>query len=377
MSAGATIRAANDQAPVTLGVGLAVSLLLHAGAALWLGFAPARAAAFPASKIEADVERLPDPLRLGMDIPRNASIAWLGVLENPVEAAAPESEVDQAELSPVPGAVPVPEVSPPEVVEAVEEPVEEPLEIMPPVAPVVVPPAAEEPVGGPVIEPEPEPEPPVEPAAEPDPAPPELVTEQPIAPTVPPEMNEPNPAEPVEATEAGVMGPPEPTPEERVSEARAEARPVQPTPRPPTPEGAPGELDERASDAAMRRTARELPVERLGRPLQASGELQLTTVRPVWSLQVRNAYSPRRNPFIEIRFGGDGRVRWARFVPLADGTEGSGYEEVDQPLLNAVFRWRASGPAIEALRGREPGATHDIVMRFLLVSPVPGERDEE
>lgn len=372
MNALATIRATNDRAPITLGVGLAVSLLLHAGAAWWLGLVPGRELPFPALKIEVDVEPLPDPLRLGMDIPQNASIAWLGVLENPIEAAAPESQVDQAELSPMPGAVPVPDVSP---TQEVVEPVEEPAEAMPPIPPVVMEPVVEEPVRHSEPEPRPPIEPPFELPVEPEPAQPEPVTEE--HPVVPPEVSEPSPAEP-EVVEVGVMGPPAPTPQDQAVPTQVVPTPVQPTPRPPTPEGAPGELDERASDAAMRRTARELPIDRLGgRPLQASGDLQLTTVRPTWSLQVRNAYSPRRNPFIEIRFGADGRVRWARFVPLADGTEGSGYEEVDQPLLNAVFRWTARGRAIEALREQEPGATHDIVMRFLLVSAVPGERDEE
>lgn len=127
----------------------------------------------------------------------------------------------------------------------------------------------------------------------------------------------------------------------------------------------------------MRRTARELPIDRLGRPLQASGDLRMTTVRPTWSLQVRNAYSPRRNPFVEIRFGPDGRVRLARFVAMPDGSAGSGYEEVDQPLLNAVYRWTAGGAAIDGLDRRNPDAHHAVVIRFLLVSDPPGERNPD
>ncbi len=389
-----------DRAAVVWGAGLAVSVLLHAGVAWWLGVMPSRTVWFPIPPAQTEAEDAPQPLTLGMDIPENASIAWLGVLENPVEAAAPESEVDQAELSPTPGAEPTPEVSPPDLVEPVEEPVQEAAEPAP-VSPVERPEAEPVPAAEPPAEPvlQPEPEPAVEPQPE-EPAPlqPLEIPDDPRAPVLPPEATDPAPGEPVpveepraetppdeptptEPVERGVMGPPEPTPQQRAAEAPietpAQPAPARPTQRPPTPAGAPGELDERASDAAMRRTARELPIDRLGRPLQASGDLQLTTVRPTWSLQVRNAYSPRRNPFIEIRFGADGRVRWARFVPLADGTVGSGYEEVDQPLLNAVFRWTARGEAIEALRDRGPGATHDIVMRFLLVPAVPGERDEE
>jgi hypothetical protein len=380
------------------GAGLAVSVLLHAGVAWWLGVMPSRTVWFPIPPVEAqaDPEDAPEPLTLGMDIPENASIAWLGVLENPIEAAAPESEVDQAELSPTPGAEPIAEVSPPDLVEPVVEPVQEPAEplpVLPVEQPVAEPPAepVRQPELEPVVEPQPEELAPLQPLEIPD---------DPRAPVLPPEVAEPVPGEPVpveeprvesppvepepepvEPVERGVMGPPEPTAEQRAAEEPVEVspapEPARPTQRPPTPAGAPGELDERAADAAMRRTARELPVDRLGRPLQASGDLQLNTVRVVWSAQIRNAFSPRLNPFIEIRFGADGRVRMARFVPLADGTEGSGYDEVDEPLLNAVHRWTARGKAIEALRDREPGATHDIVIRIILASAVPGERSEE
>lgn len=379
-----------SRVPPAMAIGLGVSLLLHAGVAWWLGVIPAtsRASWFPMPPAEVLPPDPDDPLRLGMDVPQNASIAWLGVLENPIEAAAPESEVEQAQLSPTPGEQPEPEPEPaPPPTEPTAEPVTEPI-----TEPVIDP--VPEPVPPPTIEPPPVTQAPPEevpavvppPVTEPaEPAPPA----QPEQPTIEPGPTEPEVILPV--PDPREMGPPEPTPEQRAeADAAAAAEqappppPVTPTPpaqpaptRPPTPQGAPGELDERASDAAKRRTARELPIDRLGRPLQASGDLQLNTVRPTWSLQVRNAYSPRRNPFVEIRFGADGRVKLARFVPLADGTVGSGYEEVDQPLLNAVYRWTARGPAIAALDPRDPDSTHDLVMRFLLVPSVPGDRDDE
>lgn len=389
-----------DRTAVSLGIGVAVSLVLHAGLAWSLGVVPGRSGedARPVPVVQQPPEapeEEADPLRLGMDIPENASIAWLGVLENPVEAESPESEVDQAALAPVIGEEPSPDVAAPPI--EPERPPVEPVEPAPEVTDPPPPPALPtEP-----LPPVPEPPAPVvpEPLRVPvEEGPPEILPE--LVPTEPPELTEPiEPADPVEPTDPvepaeqleptdqaepgdpGVMGPPAPEASERdpadASPPALPPQPARPTERPPTPEGAPGELDERASDAAMRRTARELPVERLGRPLQASGDLQLTTVRPTWSLQVRNAYSPRRNPFVEIRFGADGRVKLARFVPLPDGTRGSGYEEVDQPLLNAVYRWRATGKAIEALDAGDPESTHEIVMRFLLVPSVPGEGDGE
>lgn len=385
--------------PPAMAIGLGVSLLLHAGVAWWLGVIPAssRASWFPIPSEEVAPPDADDPLSLGMDVPQNASIAWLGVRENPLEGPAPESEVEQAQLSPTPGEQAEPEPQPvpppaepaPETIEPTTQPTPQPVAdpVPEPVPEPVSPPTSEAPTQ---TQPSPEDVPPVT-------QPPAPVPEEPVAPTQPDQPTiESAPVEPeviLPVPDPREMGPPEPTPEQRAA-ADAAANPEQspppaPTPAPastpaqpaptrvPTPQGVPGELDERASDAAMRRRAREFDVKDLGRPLQAAGDLQLTTVRPIWSLQVRNAYSPRRNPFIEIRFGADGRVRLARFVPLADGTVGSGYEEVDQPLLNAVYRWTARGPAISSLDPRDPDATHDIVMRFLLVPSVPGDRGDD
>jgi hypothetical protein len=388
-AAGAEI--GRERVGLSVAAGLAVSVLLHAGAAVVVGVAPgfgqARAVTASLETPDPEAERAEDEVELGMEIPRNASIAWLGVVADPEEGIAPESEVEQAALSPTPGAAPSEaEAAPVEAVEPLPEPAEP----------------------TPVAESEPDPagvEPPVvmepSPVIEPAPARAEPVEERPIAARVEHESAAVRPeAEGVEegsadgadavaaeaaehvaeeVAEVAVMGPPAPTPEEREA-AEAAAREAaaresaQAADRRPAPEGAPGELDERAADAAMRRRAAELDIDRLGRPLQASGGLEITTVRPVWSLQVRNAYSPRRNPYMEIRFGADGRVTLARFVPLEDGTVGSGYGEVDQPLLNAVYRWRGKGEAIERLAGAEELT---IVMRFLIVPPVPGERDGE
>lgn len=340
----------SDTGRFGLALGFVVSLALHAGAAWWLSFTPLAGAKAlsvePAPPADPEEE---DPLRLGLALPENASIAWLGVMSDPLEAQAPESEVDQAALSPSPGEEAAPEPAPP---------------------PDPAMPAEESPVPPPEPEtPEPEPESRPEPEREPEPAPllPFPLPTEPAPPEIPAFLDEPPLPDPAE------MGPPVPTEADRREPPPPEpAPPAQPSPQPsPAPEGAPGELDERASDAAMRRSAKDLPIDRLGRPLQASGDLHLNTVRPTWSLQVRNAYSPRRNPYVEILFGADGRVKLAQFVRMPDGSRGSGYEEVDQPLLNAVYRWTARGEAIETLRGTD--RTHRIVIRFLLVPPVPGD----
>ena len=141
----------SDTGRFGLALGFVVSLALHAGAAWWLSFTPlAGAKALSVEPAPPDPEE-EDPLRLGLALPENASIAWLGVMSDPLEAQAPESEVDQAALSPSPGEETAPEPAPP---------------------PDPAMPAEESPVPPPEPEtPEPEPESRPEPEREPEPAP--------------------------------------------------------------------------------------------------------------------------------------------------------------------------------------------------------------
>tara|TARA_R110000782_G_scaffold73091_6_gene146147 strand:+ start:2252 stop:3376 length:1125 start_codon:yes stop_codon:yes gene_type:complete len=371
--------------------GLAVSLLAHAGAMWMVGrvqAASARSEPHELAPIPPDLappEEDP-PLRLGMDIPQNASIAWLGVLENPVEADAPESEVDQAALTPVVGAQPAAPAEPMPQIETETPPQTEPPIEQPPPDPAEPAPSEPRPTE-PLVE-TPATEPAVEPATQAPPGPPLEARPRPFpSETEPgdgdlPAQNEPSePASPAESSsepapapqpaEPQIMGPPEPPPQPAPEPAPA---PTVPTPaQRPSDAGAPGVEDQRAADAAKRRTARDLRTDLLGQPLQASGDLNFKTVRPTWSLQVRNAYNPRRNPVVEIHFGPDGRVALAEFVPQPDGTRGSGYEEVDQPLLNAIYRWTATGKAIDALDPEDENARVSVVIRFLITSPPRGD----
>ena len=378
MSPGRAAQFPRDRVRPAMAAGLAFSLLAHA-CALWaFGRVQAHAAQSDPRRLNPiESEQTPPdedaPLRLGMDIPENASIAWLGVLENPVEAEAPESEVDQAALTPEVGAQPSPPVDPrpptePPIEQPIEPPVDRPTE-----------PSEQSPAEDPA---EPPVEPTTQPAAEtpPGPAlealPPPFPVETPEGEgDVSPASDPAEPAAPTAPAEPQIMGPPAP-PETR-PESQAPSPPVPATePRPatePAERGTPGVEDQRAADAAKRRNARELRADLLGQPLQASGDLNFKTVRPTWSLQVRNAYNPQRNPVIEIHFGPDGRVKLAEFVPQPDGTRGSGYAEVDQPLLNAVYRWTASGKAIDALDKDDEDARVSVVIRFLISTPPRGD----
>jgi hypothetical protein len=99
-----------------------------------------------------------------------------------------------------------------------------------------------------------------------------------------------------------------------------------------------------------------------GRPLAAAG-LDITTVRPRWSISTRATRDPA-NPTVSITFGRSGNVIRAEI------TRGSGFADVDGPLLTAIYRWTAKGEPLRRLPPRsdtaepEPGVT--ITLRVML-----------
>lgn len=175
-----------------------------------------------------------------------------------------------------------------------------------------------------------------------------------------------------------------PTPEDAPAEPKRAERPTptpptdaQPSPlRPETPAageapqtanaGEPAIKDERESPA----TAREPFDARLnGRPIAREG-LQIRTVNPEFSITTRLTSAPR-NPIVDISFGPDGRAKRVEFTrdPKTKQLLDAGDRAYSEPVLNALYRWRASGPRIEALKGRpaEGGANLEtITVRIVL-----------
>ncbi|MEM9373396.1 MAG: hypothetical protein AAGA55_07110 [Planctomycetota bacterium] len=370
--------------------GVAVSLLLHAVAGAWLVRSAGARPATP--EIDPDLPATsppPDPaerpIRLGQIDADRASITWLGVLEDPSRAEVPESAVDQAALNPNVGAAApeqadqVTETPPPatEAQEPAPTPIEEPAASRTPEAP-----AAE-----PAIDPPPEPsmpETPSETASTPDPAPevtePDQASEITDAPPPGPSLvaapselaapeQEPSDREP--APRDAVVGPPSPEPADREVPA---TQPEAPAPSEPRQEGrperaSPATAGERAvrsprqSDASMRKRALEYRSD-LNRPIAGKG-LEIKTVRPQWPVTVRQSYRPG-NPHVLIHFGGDGRARRVSFIREADGSRGTGIAAVDQPLVDALYRWTAKGPQIDALVASDPDDVIAIPIRILL-----------
>jgi hypothetical protein len=119
----------------------------------------------------------------------------------------------------------------------------------------------------------------------------------------------------------------------------------------------PGEKDDREADAsAVIDSVEVVP----GKPAAAKG-LRIQTSRPQWSMATKLTARPR-NPTVRITFGPTGRVAKAEFVT----GKSSGYVDVDQPLLNAVYRWTARGEAIDKLNPANPKSGVTITVNILL-----------
>jgi hypothetical protein len=106
-----------------------------------------------------------------------------------------------------------------------------------------------------------------------------------------------------------------------------------------------GELSDRESVATAIREATDLT--EWGKPLARKG-LEIKTVHPRWSVTTRLTRLPR-NPVIMVSFGPDGRVVHAEFVRHQGRLYSSGSRDVDEPLLDSVYKWRATGKPLEAL----------------------------
>lgn len=313
-----------------------------------------------------------DPLRLGREDAKSASITWLGVLENPIEGEAPESEVEQAELAintgvqditqptptpstPVVETIPDPQSIPEQTPEPVTEPepvqsqdpVEQP-EQTTPIEPIEI-----EPMPEPVIEitdsttidPEPQPEP----------------IEEPVP--VEPAPVEPAPDVPAEESTESQEQQPEPTP--AATSDSEPTQPEQPTPTSVTEQGKPGEEDDRESVASKIKRAETHDVSALNRPLSSAG-LEIKPVEPRYPATVRFTQLPR-NPILIIRFNAQGRVVFVDFIRDEEKKKvyDTGSRAVDEPLLSAVYKWRASGEPLKKLDPDDPKSFIEISMKIL------------
>ena len=304
---------------------------------------------------------VPDEVRLGLDESKVASINWLGVLEDQQVGDVHESLVEQAEFTKQLGDAPITRVPEPrielkpEVVEQVidqvdeqlkEEPLEDPaeepkdssreqmeLEIQDEVNDATVIVTQPEPIETPVETPTQEPT--QKPVTEPD---------EDVKPT--PEPVEPKPADPTSAKPT----PPKADPAPETQEVT------------PTTTGKAGVVSPKESAASKVKRALKVDGRVLHRPIAGPG-IEIHTVEPRFPASVRFTELPR-NPVVLIEFDASGKVRKASFLRDATKTYDTGVKGVDEPLLNAIYKWRAKGKEIDALDLNDPKSLIEISMRI-------------
>jgi len=387
---------------VTLSVGFVLSLAVHFG--VGLGASGYFASIWRSSdSFSKPIEILPEPvrpshqrdeIRLGMQDSTTASINWLGVIEDPQAGDAPIATVEQAEFTRDPGDAPVTtapeptpvliEQSPVTAIEPVQEMEAEPIKDVsaetidaavdqdqPESAP---PEAAREQIeleldpneSAEILiehqsetveetsqaqevqaEPEPEPDPDSETDSVSDPEP-ELETESPIGPSLVSVDPLRESDKPVEADSVN-------------SPSEVEQSPPVPTNR-PSDAGKNGVVSDRESTASIIKRSIKVDAKKLNKPIVGQG-LEITTVEPKFPASVRFTQLPR-NPVLMIRFDAMGRVSKVRFLTEGRRVFDTGSKMVDEPLINAVYQWRAKGKEIDALDPNDPEAFIEIPMNI-------------
>jgi hypothetical protein len=352
----------HDTSTRVLLAGTLVSLVVHAGAVEgFVRFGNMRLHADPRAPAAPKYERPPELQRPAPPPPQRdvvvhlgiehseaaATMTWLGA-DSPTEHLAPQRAVEQSALSPEPG---------------------------PGGKPVAVAPSSE------VAAPE-------TPAAPAQPATPAqaMAAPTPAAAAPPPQAAKSEAADSIakfgkrlgdaireiareEQRRAQESRPP--SPEAPAAESKPVAAAPAPPPAPPSPPparpsaqpggGAPGLKSHAESDAsAIKASERISP----GAVVAAQG-LEIATRRPRWSNTTLLTRYPR-NPVIVIEFGRDGKVKSADFALAGGRRYSTGYDDVDEPLLNAVYSWTATGEPLTKLPADNPEATVRVILTILL-----------
>lgn len=120
--------------------------------------------------------------------------------------------------------------------------------------------------------------------------------------------------------------------------------------------------DKESPAAALKRAVKYRP----GRPLAVQG-LEVRTVEPRFPVAVRLTSSPR-NPVVTIHFDRRGVVTRAEFLKDEEKKiiYSTGTPAMDEPLLTAIYQWRAKGRELEQLPADDPNATVSFVMEIFL-----------
>lgn len=149
----------------------------------------------------------------------------------------------------------------------------------------------------------------------------------------------PNPGAPVEAPPADVAPPSTGSPVEGRGDGGQNRLP--------------GRESEQESEAF---TSKPVTIPMRDATVQAGKGLKIITRRAIFTNTTLVTQAPR-DTLIRIRFQRDGTVKRADFVEGGS----TGNPNIDEPIRNAVYRWRASGKDLERL---SPGDTLSVVIRI-------------
>lgn len=151
------------------------------------------------------------------------------------------------------------------------------------------------------------------------------------------------------------------------AEALQEQKPQEKKTAAPTSEdrvvGAPGVLSDREVAATRIKKAIKVDPHTPNAPIVGKG-LEILTVRPRYTSAVRLSAIPK-NPIVVMWFNATGKVTRAEFVRDGKVLYSSGVIGVDEPLLNAIYQWRAKGAQIDGLDPKDPTDLVEVTIKIL------------
>ncbi|MBL0928303.1 MAG: hypothetical protein IBJ11_11740 [Phycisphaerales bacterium] len=126
------------------------------------------------------------------------------------------------------------------------------------------------------------------------------------------------------------------------------ARQIQPRPSPPPQPaaqpaagGAPGGSGRQSDRDSEPASTQTIGREQFGQPLAARG-LRILTRSARFSYYTQLTARPR-DPLFRLHFGRDGEVKNVEIL------RSSGYPDIDRPIIDSLWRWRAEGEALKSL----------------------------
>lgn len=150
----------------------------------------------------------------------------------------------------------------------------------------------------------------------------------------------------------------------------AVAKPAAPNPAPTNPAAAPttagnnGTPGLTADKEAMASAIKKAPKVVLGQVLASEG-LDIQTKSPKWGMTTMQTRRPA-NPTVQITFGRDGKVIRAGFAKDGRVIYSTGYDDVDEPLLSAIYTWTARGKHLVELTSKDPSGEVTILITIIL-----------